>query len=108
MPNERGEISPTALIPAAVGGMLVLCGLAAFNEKVRKHVMHLAAMVGLLGGVGGFMPLVSQYKKTGAFDPTKPSAVSGELMIVICAVFVGMCVNSFIQARKARQSQLPG
>jgi hypothetical protein len=111
----------TALIPAIVGGVLAVSGLLAFKPGLRKHAMHLAAVVGLLGFVGGFMPLQNQAKKirtaaeeegnpistTEAFsrvDPTKKSAVSGELMSLICLVFVVLCVNSFIQARKARQS----
>ena len=102
-PNpETGKVSMTALIPAAVGLVLGVCGLLAFNDKFRKHAMHLAAVVGVVGFLGGFMPLQRQYKNTGALDLTKPSAVSGVLMILICAVFVGLCVNSFIQARKAR------
>ena len=96
--------SPTALIPAGVGAVLVVCGALAFNDKRRKHVMHLAAMVGLIGMVGGFMPLIRQYKKTGEFDPTKPSAISGILMVLICGIFVWLCVMSFIGARKARQA----
>ncbi|MDB5308768.1 MAG: hypothetical protein JWO38_2970 [Gemmataceae bacterium] len=104
-PNpETGKVSITALIPAFLGGVLAVCGLLAFNEKVRKHAMHFAAVLGLIGVVGGFMPLQGQLKKTGTIDPLKPSAVSGELMILICAVFVGLCVNSFIQARKARKA----
>ena len=95
----------TALIPAFFGAALIACGGLAFNVKFRKHVMHLAAMIGLLGAVGGFMPLVRQVNKTGEFDPTKKSAVAGELMILVCVVFVGMCVNSFIQARKARKAK---
>jgi uncharacterized membrane protein len=103
-PGEDGKVSPTALIPAFFGAVLIVCGALAFKDKLRKHVMHLAAVVGVLGVVGGFMPLVRQYNKTGTFDPTKPSAISGELMILICVVFVGLCVNSFIQARKARKA----
>lgn len=103
-PGDDGKVSPTALIPAFFGAVIGICGVLALNAKFRKHAMHLAAMVGLLGAVGGFMPLVRQYNKTGSFDPTKPSAISGELMILICLVFVGMCVNSFIQARKARKA----
>src|SRR6476661_3305282 len=83
---------------------LIACGGLAFNVKFRKHVMHLAAMIGLVGALGGFMPLIRQISKTGEFDPTKRSAISGELMILVCVVFVGMCVNSFIQARKARKA----
>ena len=104
-PNEEGKVSPTALIPAFFGVALVLCGALAFNDKIRKHVMHLAAMIGLVGALGGLMPIGRQIAKTGEFDPTKKSAIAGELMILVCVVFVGMCVNSFIQARKARQAK---
>src|SRR5579872_941803 len=103
--QEIGKESPTALIPAGIGLVIMLCGLLAFSDKLRKHVMHLAAMVGLIGAIGGFMPLIRQYNKSGSFDPAKPSAISGELMILICAVFVGLCVKSFIDARKARQAK---
>jgi uncharacterized membrane protein len=103
--QDAGSASPTALIPAAIGGVLILCGLLAFKDNLRKHVMHLAAMVGLIGAVGGFMPLMRQYNKTGSFDPTKPSAISGEVLILVCLIFVGLCVKSFIDARKARQAK---
>jgi uncharacterized membrane protein HdeD (DUF308 family) len=102
------EVQPppmTALIPAFFGAALVLCGALAFNDKIRKHAMHLAAMIGLVGALGGFMPLIRQVKNTGEFDPLKKSAVAGELMILVCVVFVGMCVNSFIQAKKARKAK---
>ncbi|HVL15334.1 MAG TPA: hypothetical protein VM529_22375 [Gemmata sp.] len=103
-PNpETGKVSMTALIPAFVGVVLGVCGLLAFNDKFRKHAMHLAAMVGLVGMIGGFMPIVRQIKNTGEFDPLKRSAIAGELMIILCAVFVALCVNSFIRARKARK-----
>jgi hypothetical protein len=104
-PNpDTGKVSITAMIPAFIGAVIGVCGLLAFNDKIRKHAMHLAAIVGLLGFFGGFMPLQRQYKLTGNIDPTKPSATSGLLMVLICAIFVGMCVNSFIQARKARKA----
>src|SRR5205809_8113045 len=79
-PDEEGKVSPTALIPAVIGGSLMGLGSMAFNPKRRKHVMHLAAVLGVVGFVGGFMPLVRQYNKTGAFDPLKPSALSGARM----------------------------
>jgi drug/metabolite transporter (DMT)-like permease len=103
-PGQDGP-SPTALIPAGFGAALILCGALAFNDKYRKHAMHLAAVIGLIGALGGLMPIIRQVSKTGDFDPTKPSAVAGELMILICVVFVGLCVNSFIQARKARRAR---
>src|SRR5579859_2323157 len=89
--QEPGKESPTALIPSAFGLVLMVCGFVAFSDKLRKHVMHLAVIVGLVGAIGGFMPLIRQYNKNGSFDPAKPSAISGELMILICLVFVGLC-----------------
>jgi uncharacterized membrane protein len=107
MQQEEGHVSPTALIPAAFGIVLLLCGLLAFKDNLRKHVMHLAVIVGLIGAIGGFMPLMRQYNNSGTFDPTKPSAISGEVMILVCIVFVVLCVKSFIDARKARKAQQP-
>ena len=104
-PSPEGKVSPTALIPAFVGIILGVCGLVALKESLRKHAMHLAAMVGLIGMLGGFMPLIRQYSKTGSIDPLKPSAVSGELMVLVCAGFVILCIKSFIDARKARQAR---
>lgn len=122
-PNPAtGKVSWTALIPAIVGGVLGLCGLLALKPSLRKHAMHFAVLVGFFGIFGGLMPLQRQTKtlredaeKAGApistseawsrVDPLKKSAVSGELMSLICVVFVGMCVNSFIRIRKARAAQ---
>ena len=107
-PGTFGEVgpegrSPTALIPAAFGVALLICGIivsAAPNS--RKHVMHVAAAVGLVGAIGGIMPLMRSN-----FDFGKASAVSGLLMIVLCALFVILCVRSFVLARIARSEGLP-
>lgn len=96
--------SPTALIPAAIGVLLIVCGALAFRDNLRKHVMHAAAMLGLLGFLGGFMPLIRQAVTGKEINPASPSAISGLSMSVICAVFVGLCVKSFRDARKARQA----
>jgi uncharacterized membrane protein len=103
-PDDTGNVSPTALIPAGVGAVLIVCGALAFQEKLRKHVMHAAAMVGVLGVVGGFVPLIRQAAKGKEFDPFAPAARNGLLMGLVCAVFVFLCVRSFIAARKARQA----
>ena len=95
----------TALIPATFGAVLIVCGLLALKEGFRKHAMHVAAVVGLVGALGGFAPLIRQATNPDKeFNPLARSAVAGELMILICVVFVGLCVNSFIQARKARKA----
>lgn len=90
----------TALIPAFVGGPLLILGLLALQEHLRKHAMHAAAAVGLLGFLGGAADLLRR-SFTGKLEWGAP-VVSGALMAVLCAVFVGLCVKSFIDARRAQ------
>jgi hypothetical protein len=107
VPNpETGEKSPTALIPAMLGGVLILCGLiVALKANLRKHVMHVAALVGVLGVLGGFMPVYRQtVVKNLPFSIDAPAVRNGLLMSLVCGLFVFFCVRSFIEARKARQS----
>jgi hypothetical protein len=95
--------SPTALIPAGIGAVLLLCGLIVeIAPGTRKHVMHLAAVVGLLGAAGGFMPIMSNNA-----DFTMAGAVSGLVMVILCALFVILCIRSFVLARIARSEGLP-
>jgi hypothetical protein len=91
----------TALIPAAFGVLLLLCAVVVIAKPgLRKHVMHLAAVIGVLGFIGGFVPLI----RAGDFDVTKPAVRNGLFMALVCAVFVYFCVQSFIEARKAREA----
>lgn len=100
--------SATALIPAYFGLALIVLGLLAYKEGLRKHVMHLAAMVGLIGFV---VPLARIASKLSAFfgdetlDHKSASAIRAQaLMAVISLAFTLLCVNSFIEARRARRA----
>jgi len=100
---QPDPVSKTSLIPAGVGAVFLLCvGAIVWNTNLRKHVMHFAAMVGLVGVIGGFMPIMRS-----GFDWDKIGVKIGLLMSLICAVFVGLCVKSFIDARKAREAGQP-
>ena len=100
--GEKG-VSPTALIPAGFGAVLLICGLIVeFAPTTRKHVMHLAAVVGLLGAIGGVMPLQRNH-----MDMSKSGTVAGLLMVILCALFVVLCIRSFVLARVARSQGLP-
>lgn len=95
--------SLTALIPAIFGVLLIGFGAAArAKENLRKHLMHGAVLVGLLG----FLATVSSFFKIPALlDGTaeRPAAVVSQvLMSVICLVFVILCVKSFVDARRNR------
>jgi len=95
------RVSWTALIPAIFGWPLVILGELALQENFRKHAMHAAVVVGLIGLLGGafsfFRPLLSG----GELKPM--AAAMQALMALTCAVFVGLCVKSFIDARVARK-----
>lgn len=98
--GEYDKVSMTSLIPAWIGIALVLCGvITVLKPAARKHAMHLAALVGVFGFVGGFMPLFRSN-----FNFNKASAVSGVLLSALSLLFVLLCVKSFIDARKARQA----
>jgi len=90
----------TALIPAGFGLALGLLGLVALKDNLRKHAMHLAAMVGLLGAIGGAVTLLLPFIKGAPADPVASGCKAA--MTVLCLVFVGLCVNSFVQARRRR------
>lgn len=92
----------TALIPAVLGLILAALGLAGkSNEKLRKHVMHVAVVIGLIG----FIATVSGiFKIPSLFDGTaaRPLAVvSQSITAVVCLVFVVLSVKSFIDARRS-------
>ncbi|MCB1019726.1 MAG: hypothetical protein H6509_12625 [Bryobacterales bacterium] len=99
-----GMESPTALIPSAFGLLLLIAGGAALNENRRKHAMHGAAMVGLLGFLGSASGLLQLPALLGGAEVARPAAVASKsAMAVLSAIFVALCVRSFIAARKARK-----
>lgn len=102
-------VSKTALIPAGVGAVFLLCvGAIIWNNSLRKHVMHFAAVVGVVGFLGGFMPVMRMLQKEKEQQNWSATGIRvGLLMALICAVFVGLCVKSFIDARKARAAGVP-
>ena len=100
---EPEAVSKTALIPAAVGAVFLLCVVVVIlNNALLKHAMHAAAVVGVVGFLGGFMPVMR-----GGLDWSKSGVKTGLLMSLVCAIFVGLCVKSFIDARKAREAGQP-
>ncbi len=94
--------SPTALIPLGFGVVLGACGLVARNEKLRKHAMHAAAAVALLG----FVPSVSGLLGIPgllAGEAARPAAVVlRSVMALLCLVFLVAAVRSFVAARRSR------
>lgn len=104
----------TALIPAIIG--LLLIGLAAGSEAkpdLRKHLMHAAALIGLLGfgmvvkKIPGAVSEMNWLKgepygiiQVSLLKPAAFVFTAGLLLI-----FVVLCIVSFIQARKEMASR---
>ena len=94
-----GAVSLTALIPAAFGLVIALLGLLARDERKRKHAIHAAVVVALLGFSGSIRGLL---QIGGVFDGTaaRPAAVvSQTIMAVLTLGYIVMAVRSFVKAR---------
>ena len=102
---STGSTHPTALIPAYFGAVLAVSGMLANSEDEKRRMlwMHVAVTTGLLGFLGaGVMAILETVKAHGGpLADTAPVAVESQAaMAVICLVFVGLCVRSFIAARR--------
>ena len=81
-----------------VGSLLEAAGvLSLAAPHLRKHAMHGAAAVGLLGVIGGLVPVILRSARV-----EEVAVKVGLGMAVLSAVFVGLCVKSFIDVRRAR------
>lgn len=97
-PAEPGH--PSALSPVGVGALLVVAGLISLVlPGVRKHAMHLAAVVALLGTAGGLVPVILR-----RFAVEEVAVKVGLGMTLLSAVFLALCINSFVQARVLRKA----
>lgn len=94
-----GRTSVTALIPAIFGAVLVICALVARKESARKHAMHAAVAVGLLGALASLGRAIPAVMDGNA---GRPAVISQLVMAVLLLIYVGFGVQSFIAARKAR------
>ena len=94
-----GRTSVTALIPAFFGALFLICALIARTESVRKHAMHAAVALGLIGAIA---PLVRAIPAALNGNATKPAVMAQLAMSAMLAVYVLLGVRSFIAARKAR------
>jgi len=99
---DGAPASVTALIPAFFGLPLVLCGLLGLKESLLKHAMHVAAVFGLLGFLAPLGRIVPKVL-SGEFQ-LDAAGTSMFLMVVFNGIFLGLCIKSFINARKARQA----
>ncbi len=101
-----GRASVTALIPAFFGLPLLLLGLVALNERIRKTAILIAVVIGLLGFAGTVSGLMKLPVLLTGDELERPAAVAVQAaMAIVCFVFVLLCIWSFIKARRASAAQ---
>ena len=101
-----GGHAMTALIPVWFGLALIFLGILARTEntKQRMTVMHIAAVVGVVGavfpGVRGGMAVLRRMQ--GVHIAHRSAVLEEGLMALVCLLFVVACVGSFREARRLR------
>ena len=93
--------SLTALIPALLGAGLVLAGLVGLRGgSARRHAMHGAAAVALIGVLGSVGQLIASPAANS--EHAGIALTAGLINLGLCGVFLILAVWSFVQARRAR------
>lgn len=100
-----GSHAPTALIPTVVGLILAVLGVLALTEDAKKRMlyMHIAVTIGLLGFLGTAWSIVNYFQMIHGRQFPHPAAVEEKAaMACVLLLFVLLCVQSFISARRNR------
>ncbi len=94
-----GRSSATALIPSGFGLALSLAGIMALLDKYRKHALHAAAAVSILGIVGSLQRAIPTAISGGELR----IATASQLLMALCLfVFLVLCIRSFVLARSPK------
>ncbi len=105
--TSTAKASPTALIPAAFGVLLLICGLIGLNPKSRKNALHAAAGIAVLGVILGGGRFLSKVGPLLSGDPAinQRAVIFTGVLGLICLVYVVLSVQSFIAARRSRTAK---
>ncbi len=100
---NQGFKSGTVFVPAAIGALITVLGMVSLKDSLRKHAMHLASAVGLLGGVMCLVMGIRQLTRLGSENAPNISQIGSVwATAVLCLAFVYFCVLSFIRAKRER------
>jgi hypothetical protein len=95
--------SPTALIPSAVGVLLLVCAAIARSRPAIGN--HAALVVALLGALGSLMN-VARIGEVFAGTAERPTAVVvSTVMFVVLVAYLVAGVRSFVAVRRARAAR---
>lgn len=96
-------VSRTALIPAAIGAVLLLLAAWGRQQRTHRHAMHAAMLVALLGLAGSARGLVQLPSLLAGGQASRPAAVYAQSITAIALlVLLAMGIRSFVAARRLR------
>ena len=100
-----GAASVTALIPAFFGLPILALGvLGQVKEEYRKHAMHGAvglALLGFLGTIGAVRFGIYMISVGPQHVDNAAAVVVRSIMALLCGAYLYYGIRSFIEARKA-------
>lgn len=95
------RVSMTALIPAAIGAVLLLLAMLGQRPGARKHAMHGVMLLALIGIAGSARGLLQLPTLLSGGDVARPAAVySQSITAVLLLLLLVLGVRSFIAARR--------
>ena len=101
-----GQASPTALIPSFFGVAMLILGLLALRDRLRKHAIYAIAAFSFLGFLGTARGLVNYFFMLGGGEVERPAAVPFQAaMAVLCAILIGLSIWFFVRARRPGAQQ---
>ncbi len=98
------QASMTALIPGIMGIAMIICGLLARKENIRKHLMHVSAVIALIGFIAtaeGVLRLIGMLD--GAEVERSIAFIEMAISSVIFLIYVILSFQSFCEARRERR-----
>ncbi|MFK8111742.1 MAG: hypothetical protein AB8B91_06055 [Rubripirellula sp.] len=95
---------PVQFIPMMLGIPLLFCGVVSLNPHRRKHAMHAAAAVAMLGALAGSIRVLVCLSAMLQGAPVNRFGFRViAVMSALCIIFVTICVVSFVQTRRAER-----
>lgn len=95
-----GRTSITAMIPAFFGAVFLICAMIARrSDAARRHAMHAAVAVGMVGMLAALVRGLPAALRGGI---SRPAVIAQLIMAALLLIYVALGVRSFVEARRAR------
>lgn len=97
-----GAASLTALIPSGIGVLLLIAALIGRKPELRRHAMHVAMLIALIGIVATFGNTFRLGEVFSGAAERPLAIIASALTFLTLLVYLGFGIASFVQARRNR------